>query len=264
LTLGTVNIVKNRIRKVIKEGGAALGAGALTFNPNVIEVLGNAGLDFVWLDLEHTGHCPFDSVSMENLIRAADNVDIATLVRVPTDDDHMIGKLLDAGAQAILVPGLSSVEEVRHAVSAAKYSLGGRGTPLSRATGFRAPDQAFAEQADQDTMIGIMIENKALIDNLDKVLMINGLDFGFIGPSDLSISLGVPFQTSHPKVKEYISKALELCKAKGIPVGYPVSDLESARKAIREGCKLLRIGVDLQVLHREFSRLIQQVKQPPA
>ena len=152
---------KNRISRVIKEGGVALGAGVLTYNPNAIEILGDAGLDFVWLDLEHTGYSPFDSVSMENLIRAADNVDVATLVRVPTDDENMIGKLLDAGAQAVLVPGLTNVEEVKHAVSAAKWSLGGRGTPLSRATGFRAPSQSFAEEADQETMIGIMIEDKA-------------------------------------------------------------------------------------------------------
>lgn len=254
----------NRIKRVVKEGGVALGAGVLSFSPSVVEVFGDAGLDFVWLDLEHSGYSPYDYEHMTSIVRAADCFGISTLVRVPENSESIIAKVLDAGVHAVLVPGVTNVEGARRAVAAAKYfppdRIGARGASLSRFIGFKGLSEAAAKEADAETMIGIMIEDKLTVDNLEGIASISGLDFGFLGPQDMSISLGLSFQPKHQKVQEYIDRAVQTCKSKGLTLGHAVTDAEGAKKAMGQGFKILRIGQDLQILNKETQALLEKIK----
>src|SRR5439155_9621410 len=129
-------IRQNRMKGVLDSGGVALGFGVLTFSPAVIEVAGRAGVDFIWLDLQHTGFSPYDSIAMENLVRAAENAGVAVLVRLPENNAAMIAKILDTGAHSILVPDIENKDETVKAVAAAKYEIKSfpsiRGAPVSR------------------------------------------------------------------------------------------------------------------------------------
>jgi 2-keto-3-deoxy-L-rhamnonate aldolase RhmA len=251
---------ENRILKVIKEGKVALGCGALTLSPSVIEVIGLAGLDFVWIDLEHIGISPYDSFNMENILRTADSVNISTLVRIPYCDEHMIGKLLDAGVNAILISGVKTREEVEKLVRASKFDPPNkstiRGSGVGRAMGWSPITKDFVKFSDKETMAGIMLEKKEAIDRLDDLLSVKGLGFTFIGPTDLSVSLGVPYERTHKKVEEYIKKAKEKCEAKGIIVGRAVSNVDGLKQAIKEGYKLIRVGMDLEILLKELKNMV--------
>jgi 2-keto-3-deoxy-L-rhamnonate aldolase RhmA len=259
-----IQVKTSRIKRIVKEGGTALGAGVLSFSPSVVEVFADAGIDFVWLDLEHSGYSPYDYEHMTSMVRAADAFGISTLVRVPENSESMIAKVLDAGVHAVLVPGVTSVEGATHAVGAAKYfppdRTGNRGAALSRFVGFKGLSEGAARQADAETMVGIMIEDRATVDNLEAITSVKGLDFGFLGPQDLSISLGLSFQPGHQRVQEYIQKAIQTCKSKGLTLGHAVTDAEAAKKAIGQGFRILRIGQDLQILNKEIQGLLERIK----
>lgn len=254
----------NRIKKVVKSGGAALGFGVLTYNPDVVEIAGRAGVDFIWLDLEHSGISPYDSMSLENLVRAAENAQLATVVRPPSSDESVIGKVLDTGVSSILVPGIDSSDEVERIVAASKYRVGGiestRGAGLARAGSWAAPDAAFAEDSDSQVMVGVMIESKNAVQAIDQILSVSGLDYVFVGPVDLSVSLGFPFETAHPLVKETISKVRDAAIGKNIPVGITTSDVESAKVAISEGFRIVRIGVDLPMIAKSLGLLVRTIR----
>jgi len=257
-------MVRNRIREVLDSGGVPLGFGVQTFNPTLIEIAGRAGVDFVWLDLEHGGFSPYDTQTMEGLVRAADTAGVSTLVRVPGLDDKIIAKVLDSGVHAILVTDASSKADVEKAVAAAKYfpPIGDtlRGAGIIRSFGWSSPSLELAQKSDQQTMVGAMVESKNLIDNLQDILSVKGLDFLFIGPADLSISLGVHFQTTHPVVREYTKKALDAAKSKGVPVGFPAGDAEKAKEAIKEGFRILRIGVDTAMISKDLVNLLKTIR----
>ena len=257
------SIRPNRIRSVLSKGEAALGFGVLTCSPAVIEVAGRAGIDFVWLDLEHSGVSPYDSSSLENVVRAAENAQLAVVVRPPSGDGSMIGKVLDTGVHSVLVPGLASSKQVEEIVTASKYNIGGstRGAGLTRAGGWTAPDAAFAGDSDTQVMVGIMIESKEAVNDIDNILSVKGLDYVFIGPVDLSVSLGVPFETTHHLVTESIARVRESALDRDVPVGITASDSESARKAIAEGFRIIRIGVDLTMISKSLSSLMEAVRK---
>jgi 2-keto-3-deoxy-L-rhamnonate aldolase RhmA len=255
---------RNRIREVLDAGDVPLGFGVQTFNPALVEIAGRAGVDFVWLDLEHGGFSPFDTQAMEGLVRAADATSISTLVRVPGFDDKIIAKVLDSGVHAILVTDVGSKADVAKAVAATKFlpptgdTL--RGAGIMRSFGWSSPSLELAQKSDQQTMVGAMVESKNLIDNLQDILSVKGLDFLFIGPADLSISLGVHFQTAHPLVKEYAKKTLDAAKSMSIPVGYPAGDAERAKEAIKEGYRILRIGVDTAMVSKDLGNLLKAIR----
>jgi 2-dehydro-3-deoxyglucarate aldolase len=254
----------NRIKNVLKSGGVALGFGVLTFSPGVIEVAGRAGVDFIWLDLEHSGISPYDSVSMENMVRTIENLGLVAIVRSPENNESMIGKILDAGVHSILVPGINSKDETIRMVAAAKYRTKGfssvRGAPVSRASGWVAPDIAFVEGSDSQLMVGATIESKEGVQNLDEILSVNGLDYIFVGPADLSLSLGFPFETTHATVKEYIAKIRNSCLRKGMPVGIAAPDVEAAKNAISDGFRIIRIGVDLPMISKTLTSLVNEIR----
>ena len=254
----------NQIKRILNEGGTALGAGALSFSPSVVEVFADAGLDFVWLDLEHSGYSPYDYEHMTGIVRAADAYGISTLVRVPENSESMIAKVLDAGVHAVLVPGVTSVEAATRAVGAAKYfppdRTGNRGAALSRFVGFKGLSEVAARQADAETMVGIMIEDRLTVDNLEAIASVKGLDFGFMGPQDLSISLGLSFQPKHQKVQEYFERAIQTCRSRGLALGHAVADAEGAKKAMSQGFRILRIGQDLQILNKEIQDLLGKIR----
>ncbi len=253
----------NRIKEAIKERGYALGASTLTTCPDLIEVMSKAGLDFIWVDLQHSGCSPYDSNSIINLLRAAELHNCTLLVRLPYLEYAMIGKVLDCGVKAILIPEVKEQREIDALVDAGRFNAGNykglRSSGTNRASGWLSSNYEQLIRANEDIMLGIMLENKEIIDSLGKDVNLKGIDFAFFGPSDLSLSLNLKLERNNPFVLEYKNKMVKYCNQVGVYAGIGVHDVESAKKVIREGFKLITIGADLQIVYREISNRINLI-----
>ena len=184
--------------------------------PLLVEMIGYAGYDFVILDLEHVGLNP---QTLEDMIRAAECSGITPLVRVPGIQPETILRVLDAGAQGIVVPRVQDASQARHAVQASRYHpLGERGISGGRTTGFGTIGlQAYMALANREIMVVAMIEDSAGVENIDAIAAVPGIDMILEGAIDLSQSLGVPGQAQHPSVQAAIHSVATACAARGVP-----------------------------------------------
>jgi 2-dehydro-3-deoxyglucarate aldolase len=242
----TARMPTNHVRERLESDEPALGARAETFSPVMVEVYGQLGYDFVWLDFEHGGPSPYDSTAFDALIRAAESAGIELFVRVPSGDPPLIHKVLDTGVRTILIPRVRSAAEVREAVEAAHFTYdgdpGARGFGGGRPTGWGADDEGFIESQDEAVLVGAMIEHRDAVENVEEILSVPELGFAFIGANDLSISMGRPRQTDHPEVRAAIGTVEEACRDADVPFGAPKHDTGAAAAAIDDGYSVLRIG----------------------
>ena len=200
----------DRFKAAMDSDRGALGPFMICTDPAMVEAAGHAGYDFVLLDMEH-GTTTFQE--LPNLIRAANVTGVCPVVRVPRGSDIWIDQALDVGAGAVMIPQIDTAEQARAAVSAAKFSpVGTRGTcRFVRSAGFGAvPGSEYFSRA-QDTVVILQAEGQKAIDNLDEILDVPGIDVVFVGPYDLSSSLGHVGEIDHPEViaaiKQIIAKA---------------------------------------------------------
>lgn len=243
-----------RLGRRLSEGELVRGVGATTFDPAVVETAGDAGMDFVWLDFEHKGPSPSDSRTLENLVRAAERTETELLVRTPTAEPWLVRRVLDAGVSNLLLPRVESAAEVRRAIHASAFDYddgpGGRGGAVSFASGW---GREGYEPADDSPTVGVMLETAAAVEHLTEILAVPGLDFAYLGPADLSISLGRPFETDHPEVRDAIDAIRTECEAANVPLGRSVSDPEAVPDAVEDGWQLLRYGDEIAALRQRLT-----------
>ncbi|GBC75642.1 5-keto-4-deoxy-D-glucarate aldolase [archaeon HR06] len=255
----------NRIKEAIKERGYALGAATLTTNPDLIEVMGKAGLDFIWVDLQHSGCSPYDSNTIINLLRAAELNNCTLLVRLPHLEFSMIGKVLDCGVKALLIPEVKDQRDIDLLIKAGRFNVGEydgfRSSGTCRASEWLSSTYEQLVKANEDIMLGVMLENKEILDSLGSSVHLKGIDFAFFGPSDLSLSLNLKLDRTHPIILEYRKKMLDYCKSLGVYPGIGIYDIEAAKKAIKEGFKLITIASDLQLIFREIKSRVEALRK---
>ena len=241
---------ENGLRRAIEAGETLLGAAATTYSPTVVEILGDVGLDYVWIDLEHGGPSPYDSTALEELTRAAEAGDVELLVRLPKPEPPVVRKVLDAGVRTILLPRIETAGELRAAVEAAYFAYGGdvgdRGVGVGRSGEWAGYVDSFVGGEDSEILVGTMIENQRAVDNVEEILSVPQLGFAFVGPADLSVSVsgGEPLSDTTAAVEDAIDRTLDACLDAGVPIGRIRNDPESAREAIDAGYQIVRIGGD--------------------
>jgi 2-dehydro-3-deoxyglucarate aldolase len=252
------------IREHFENDEVAIGARATSISPTLVEVYGDIGLDFVWIDLEHTGWSPTDATALEDLTRAAEVAGTDVLVRLPSGDPDLVRKALDAGVRTLLIPRVETMVEVREAVRASRVTHEGapgeRGAAAGRATTWGNRPDDYATSEDEHVCVGVMIENATAVENLDDILGVEGLGFAFLGPSDLSISLGHPFETDHPEVREAIERARVGALEASVPLGGIANDATAAREAIDEGYRLLRIGDEVAAARSVLGDRVAEIR----
>jgi 4-hydroxy-2-oxoheptanedioate aldolase len=242
----------NRLKERIRGGEVVVGTFMFTSSPAVMEILGHAGLDFVIVDTEHATTSPFDTVTLGNLVRAAEVSGVVPLVRLPERSRVMTQKVLDAGAMGIVVPWVKTREDIMEAVRDTKYPpLGQRGACyLTKAARYSAGFTGnYWETANMNTMVVPLIENQEAVDNLDEILAVDGIDFVFFGGRDYSMSCGYP-TVDNPATKAAIAKAHKVCAKYGKPLArflYPPFD-KSVREAVADGATVLVAGGDVSLL----------------
>lgn len=240
---------KNMVRESLEAGRPVYGAATGTCSPAMVEVYGELGMDYVWVDLEHAGPSPYNSSIFEELTRAAEVADTELLVRLPSPDPHLIRKILDAGVRTLLIPRIETATEVREAVKATRFryeeSPGERGIGKGRVSTWGADFSDHAQREDDAVLLGVMIENRTAIKNLEEILEVPELGYVFIGPSDLSVSFGKPLETEDSKVRNGIKRIETVTADTDVALGGIANDPETAREMIDRGYRLLRIGDEI-------------------
>ena len=232
-----------RFKAAMDSDRGALGPFMIGTDPAFVEAAGYAGYDFVLLDMEHgtTTH-----QQLPHLIRAANVAGVCPVVRVPRGTDIWIDQALDVGAGAVMIPQIDTAEQARAAISAAKFSpVGTRGT--CRFVRFGAvPGSEYFSKA-QDTAVILQAEGKKAVENLDEILDVPGIDVLFVGPYDLSSSLGLVGQIDHPQVTECIKNIIAKATAKGVKVGCFADTVESGKKWRDLGVKFIGYACDTYI-----------------
>ena len=238
-------------------GQPVFGPFCKTSDPAFIEVFGRAGFDFVILDMEHG---PNSAETMQNLIRAAEIAGVAPIVRVPAGDLEMISRVLDIGALGAQVPQIQSARDVERAVQAAKFAPDGeRGVcRFVRAAGYSFMDKAEYFRKANETILIVQLEGQEALDNLDEILAVPGPDIIFIGPYDLSQSLGVPGQVTSPVVVEKTREIVKACLDKGLLVGNFTETPEQAAFWTDQGLRYMSFSVDVGILYEAGRKLVQE------
>ena len=233
---------QERLRQALAAKQVLYGTWVQTPSPEVVEILGWSGWDFVILDLEHG---PYGPEGLPHLIRAAEASETAPFVRVPLTAPQEVGKALDLGAAGIVIPGVRSADDGAAAVRLTRFPPhGSRGSsPSTRQLHYSAVPFATltATDAPQPLMV-LQVEARLAMSDLGSILAIKGLDVVFIGPYDLSTSLGLPGQFDHPKVREAISEIVEKAGEHGVAVGIWVPDAQSARFWVDHGVRFVTVS----------------------
>ena len=215
---------KNKLKEKMQRGELLTGCMVQGAFPALVVICGLAGFDFVFLDAEHGALSARDC---EELVRAAEVRSAVPLVRVPNAAADTILRYLDVGAMGIILPGVSTKEDAEQAVRAAKYHpQGQRGLNAVRASDYGMTQSLadYVKEANRETIVLAIIENGHALENLPKILAVDGLDGVILGTADLSQSLGVPGQGQHPSVRA----AYETFVAEGLKSGKTIGTVVRA------------------------------------
>lgn len=215
-------------------------------SPIVTEMIGWSGMDFIVVDCEH-GAIGYESV--ENIVRCADSVDLSTVIRVASASEEHILHALDSGAEGVQIPDMKTVEQFKENVRACKYyPLGSRG--LSRGTrnckfGFwNEQEKPYVEAANEKSLVVVHIENKEMADAIEEICQIPEIDVIFVGPADLSQSLGIPGKSKDPLVVETACKVIETAEKYGKAGGINVTNAQDMERYIQHGARYIMYGSD--------------------
>ena len=249
----------NRFKEKLKSDGV-VGIFSKTCDPGFIETLGYAGADYVIIDLEHG---PNSVQSVQNLIRGAQIAGIMPIVRVKESCASVMGEVLDIGAGGIQVPQITNRAEAEAVINRTKFSpMGERGVcRFVRAAKYSAKDRFEYFKDENEKVTILQIEGQEGIDNIDEILTVDGIDVLFIGPYDLSQSLGVPGEIDNPRVEKKMIEIIEKCKAKNITVGTFVDTPENAIKWKKLGVKYISYSVDMGIFYEAMTDIVKTVSQ---
>lgn len=207
------------IRSKLKKGEISIGSWIQLESSSSSEIMGNAGYDWIGVDLEHGS---ISISQLPNIFRALELNNTLPLARLSEGNRTNCKQSLDAGAAGVIIPQIESKQQLESLIRASKWPpFGNRGVGFSRSNLYGKNFNEYKEEAYHPLVVG-MIENKEGFKNLDEIISTNGLDAILIGPYDLSASLGFTGETNHPKVEEAIQVILKKCEEISLPVGIHV------------------------------------------
>jgi 2-dehydro-3-deoxyglucarate aldolase len=236
--------MKNKFRRALLERQVTLGSWIQIGHPACAEVLARAGFDWACVDLEHG---IIDLESTANLFRALGGYDCVPVARLPLNDPIWIHRVLDAGAGGLIIPMVKTAAEAEAAIREAKYPpRGGRGFGYSRANLYGADFDSYITSANDEIAMVMQIEHKDAIANLDAILQVEGVDGVFIGPLDLSGSMGITGQLDHPQMVAALESYRAACRAHKKSAGMHIvrPNDENVRRALDQGYTMLALGLD--------------------
>lgn len=248
------------IKASLKQGKLLLGLFLRLPSPDLVEIFGEAGFDFIIIDQEH-GYISPETTS--NLIRACDLVEMAAVVRISGNLPWFFQHALDIGALGVQVPKINTVSDAKRAVQASKFSpMGSRGVCRNvRAARYSARDSNnYLQASNRDTLVVIQIESKAGAENLEAILGVPGIDVIFLGPYDLSQSLGIPGQVNHPLVRSTMEQVVKACRRADVATGVYADSVEAVRHWVDLGVQYIAIGVDTAMIYNLTYKMVAELR----
>ncbi len=255
-----MKIRKNKIKQYFAEGKCTIGIWNGIPHGYAAEICAGAGFDWVLIDGEHAPHDLRSIMATMQMITAHD---CGIIVRPPVGDPVMIKQLLDAGAQTLLIPNVESAEQAELLVSAMRYPpLGKRGVgaALSRAAQWkRIPD--YYKHADSEMCLIVQVESVTGMSEIEAICAVDGVDGVFIGPADLSASMGYLGQSTHDDVRAEVKRGLAIIKESGKVPGVMAVATAIAQEYKDAGALFLGVGIDLVTLADATTAMAQSFRQ---
>lgn len=213
--------------------------------PEIVEILAGLGFDWLFLDAEHS---PLQFGQVQTLLQVAGS-SCSCLVRVPSGDPVWLSKALDTGAAGVIVPQVQTAAQAEKIVSWCKYPpQGKRGLGVARAHGYGRRLHEYLATANEMTSVVVQAESVEAVRNMAEIVQVPGIDAVFVGPYDLSASLGKPGQVDDPEVQDAISAMTDICLAAGVKLGAFGVDAAAVRPFLERGFTLISVGIDVLFL----------------
>lgn len=245
----SVNMSLNKsLKKALAENKVTTGSWITLGHPSIGEIMARAGFDWLVVDLEHS------TITLDQageLIRTITLAGLPALVRLTSNHPDQIKRVMDAGASGIIVPMVTSAEDARNALSSMYYPpRGNPGVGLARAQGYGTDFAGYQDWLANDAVCIVQIEHIGAVENCEEILSIDGIDGYFLGPYDLSASMGLTGLTSHADVVAAMDKVRQTAKRLGVPGGMHVvePDEELLIAAIRKGFTFNAYSLDTRML----------------
>lgn len=248
------------LKSRLKEGKFVYGPFVRTSDPVLTEIIGYAGFDFVVIDLEHG---PNSIGGAENLVRAAKQSGLSPIIRVREASETMVLRALDTGASGVQIPQINTVHDAEKMIQSSKfYPAGNRGVCkyTRNAEYSKIPVDEYFEKANRETLMIVQVEGKQGVENLDKILEVNDIDVVFIGPYDLSQSLGLTGQVEHPTVLKEIEKITTKARNKNIAVGCFGNTVEALKRQKNMGIQYLCSFIDTGFIYESLKSIRDQLR----
>jgi 2-keto-3-deoxy-L-rhamnonate aldolase RhmA len=253
---------ENLTKRALHRGEAVIGSWLEELrSPAVAQLLAAAGLNFLIVDMEHG---PFNLETMADIVRTARLVGITPIVRIPDLTWERVGRVLDAGAQGLMLPRVREAAEVVKFIDALKYPPAGQ---RGMASGLGNTDfkwvmtQEYIDFINEEILVIVQIETKEAVANLEAIVNIPGIDVLFIGPEDLSIALGLTGQPGHPQMVEAISQVIAVARQQNIVVGIHSSAASAIPALLGQGIRFIAYASDVEFLYNGALQGVQALRE---
>jgi 2-keto-3-deoxy-L-rhamnonate aldolase RhmA len=246
----------NGFRSRLRNGEKLLGTMVTLPTASTAEILADAGFDWLFIDGEHG---PLSTSDILGILQAVGHR-VACIVRVPICDEAEIKKVLDLGAQGVIVPQVNTAEQAADVVRFSRYApLGSRGVGLARAHGYGFRFAEYVASANDDVVVVVQAEHKTAVENIQSIIEVPGIDCVLLGPYDLSASYGKMGQISDPEVVGGIARVTSACQTAGIPLGYFGVTADAVKPYADQGYTLLVAGVDVLFLGNGARKTLKEL-----
>lgn len=250
----------NKVKDALSAGKVVVGPFMLSSAPILVELAGYAGFNFVMIDMEHTST---DFITAERMVLAAKASGIVPGIRVPENRPTHILRALEIGAKIIDVPLINSRDDAEAVVKAGKYfPIGKRGcAPITRGNlyGSLGNVEETLRVANEETLLMVQIETRESVENVEEICSVENIDIIFIGPADLSQSMGIPGQYNNPLFEKTMQKIIRTARDYGKFAGlFVTGDGKSARRWVDEGAQLLTPFADSYQIYLQWKAFAEE------
>jgi len=252
----------NPVKAALKAGKLVVGSEVSGLrSPEVARVYAAGGFDFAFIDMEHSA---FGLETVAEAIRISRQSGIVPIVRVPQAEYVWVARVLDSGAQGIIVPRVNTPHEVENVVSWMRYppvGIRGFACTFAQTEGTAVTPEEFMAAAHAETLVVIQIERREAVENLEAMLSIPGVDVACLGYMDLSVDLGIPGQMNHPRMIEAVTRMVNVAHRNGIAAGIISPELDAIRHWVKAGMRFVSYATDALLLQKAAESAVQQLRQ---
>ncbi|MGA2665288.1 MAG: aldolase/citrate lyase family protein [Nitrososphaerales archaeon] len=237
--------MQNTLKRKLARGETAMGTWISSGNPNNVDMLRGLPFDWFLFDMEHS---TIGIETVGRMIQVLNGSSATPLVRVGQVDQALFKIVLDSGAHGLVVPLVNTPEEAARAVSFCKYPpVGVRGAAAAKASDYGLSLANYIRTANDETMVIAQIETPQAVQNISEIASVGGVDMVFVGPTDLTMTMGLLDDRSNPRVTEAMLTVVKACREAGKPAGVMASTLDEARLAVERGFRFVSLGTDMRM-----------------